>query len=597
MYTEMRQVQLPVRGEGLTVPSTIEGEWQIIPDTDPPLETRTHKSSGKETVVSIAVVHLGSAPTVKPRRKRLREKLIGLKQPSELKYLDPNWLDLLGVVVEGLIGVINGKFVVQAHVVFDPNPPCTQCQSNACVTKWSIRSQPRNIKDTERNGKLVLIVLTIQRYFCDSCKKPFTPLLPFLADGHLSFTVRLSKRASELTLERHTTTAIAVLTGLSRRMVQEIARATAKTLPTPQEVFKKVTSDGKGHIMQIDNCHSSMGEGTSFLLDGKPFHMLDEYNETAITVFLLTLDTEGRNNIICVVSDLAEFLLKLERRCFPHATIVADPHHVVRLLHERFDKFLKPIEDAMLAEYKTAIDNRHIIRPPRPKKKRLKKKSRLKQDISEAGNQEEEKKLRQPTAAEIRILLHTKIAETNPVQRKALMFLLMRFPCVRAAYVYQQRVMRLYHTEEMVTYGRGASGLRTTTVKVIDAKDASIELDKFGAKLPEHVREGIGTFLNTCRKNRDVICAFWPIGWTSGEIESQNGIINGIDRAAHGLVCEELCRRWVHARSLSAVLGRDKERVLGKKKGPRKKTIEELRMMPPPVPVPVEGRGGQLSLF
>lgn len=598
VHTEIRQVQLPVRGEGLKVPLTIEGEWQIIPRTDPPLETRTRKSSGKATVVSIAAGHIGSAPAVKPRRKRLREKLIGLKQPGELKYLDPNWLDLLGVLVEGLIGVIKGKFVVQAHVVFDRKPPCTRCHSNKYVTKWSIRKEPRNISDAERNTKLVLIVLRVQRYFCNRCKKPFTPVLPSLADGHLSHTQRLHEVTRARTLERRTTSDVAGLSGLSRRTVQNIARETAKSLPTPQEVFKMVTAGGKGHILQIDNYRALFGPCTSILLDGRPLELLKGYDEATIAAFFETLDREGLKNITCYVSDMAVFLLRMGRKYCPCATVVADPHHVVRSLIKCFDEFLKPFEDAMLAEYIRAIDDHHIVRPARPKKGKRKKKILPELQVFETGNEEEEKETRQPTAAEIRIMLHTKIAKTDHAQKMALRFLLNQFPDVRAAYYYMQRVMRLYHIVEMVAYGRDAFGLRTTKVKVLDAKDASMEFNKFEAKLPEHVREGLGTFLNTGRKNRDVICAFWPMGWTNADIECQNGIIKKIERASSGsLQFEELRRQWLYGLSMSAILGREKERVLGKKNGPQKKSILELSKVPPPEPVPIEGKGGQLSLF
>ena len=128
--------------------------------------------------------------------------------------------------------------------------------------------------------------------------------------------------------------------------------------------------------------------------------------------------------------------------------------------------------------------------------------------------------------------------------------------------------------------------------------DASKKFNQFEAKLPEHVREGLSKFLNTGRKNRDVICAFWPMGWTNADIECQNGIIKKIERAAGGsLEYEELRRQWIYGRSMSAILGREKERVPGKKNGPQKKSILELSKMPPPEPVPIEGKGGQLSLF
>jgi transposase len=591
----MCQFQPLSRGEVLSATSTIAGGWQIIPDTDPTLQTRSRKSAGEEKLVSIVSGQKGERPTDKPRRQRVREKLIQRKDPSELEWLDPNWLHLPNVEVEGKSEEDDKKTVVQAHTKFDSDPPCAKCSSNVRVTKWSLRKQPRNIKDTERDGKLVLIVLTVQRYFCNSCHKPFTPLLSFLAEGHLSRTERLSKRASALTLERRTSTDIAALTGLSRRTEQDIARKTAQTLRTPQQIFKQVTSDGRGHTIQIDDSNPSRGVVTAILLDGKPLEILKEYSKAEIESFFMTLDLKGRENITCYVSDLANFLLGLGRKYFPGATIVADAHHVIRLLLKDFDKYLSTVETAVVIEYIRAIEEKWIVRPQRPKKG--KKNSLPQQNTPETDNDAEGNETPQPTAAEIRILLHTKLVGTNPTQKMALRFLLKRFPDVRGAYCYLQRVMRLYHSTKLVTFEPDASGRRSATVRVIDAKDASRELNRFEARLPPDERGNLITFLNSCRKNRDVICAFWPTGWSNADIESQNGVIKQIDNAARGIAFIELRRQWLYGRSLSAILGREKERVLGKKDGPQKKSILELSKLPPPEPVPVEGRGGQLSLF
>lgn len=232
-----------------------------------------------------------------------------------------------------------------------------------------------------------------------------------------------------------------------------------------------------------------------------------------------------------------------------------------------------------LGEYSRAINEGRIIRPARPKKKKRKKKNNNpEKKLSQTDNKEEEEKLREPTAAEIRILLHTKVGETNRIQKTAVRFLLRSLPEVRAAYCYLQRVMRLYHTR-------------------VKAAEASRALDKFEERLPEHVRDGLSTFLTSCRKHRDVICAFWTMGWTNAEIESQNGIIKEIDRMARGLGFEELRRRWLYGRSMSSILERETEKALGKKKGPRKKGVRELSTEPPPEPVPIIGKNGQLWLF
>src|SRR5450756_287038 len=226
---------------------------------------------------------------------------------------------------------------------------------------------------------------------------------------------------------------------------------------------------------------------------------------------------KDRENVTCYVSDMADYLLRLGKY-FPNATIVADPFHVVRSLRNRFDELIRPFEGGMLDAYILAIKDLHIVRPVRPSKR--KKKSRPEP--------------LPPTEAEIRILLHTKLGETNQTQRKALKYLLKRFPDVRHSYCYLQRVMLLYHTSKVVTYVRDDSELRTATVKNIDAVDASIALDKFEARLKPHIRADLRIFLDTCRKNRDFICAFWSMGWANAETEAQNRVINEIDRMGRG---------------------------------------------------------------
>jgi transposase len=260
---------------------------------------------------------------------------------------------------------------------------------------------------------------------------------------------------------------------------------------------------------------------------------------------------------------------------------VADPYHVIRLARQAFDEFLKPFMKDILNAYISAIDENLIVRPTR----RLVKKGWLdtgghpQETLSETdGIKEDEKKVRRRTAAEIRSLLHTKIGEMNETAKKAVRYLLERRPDVAVAYYYLQSVMHLYHVQ-------------------ISAAEASIKLDKFQSKLPQHVRDGLSTFLTRCREDRDAICAFWSSGWTNSEMEAQSKVINQIYAAAYGCGFKELRRRWLYGESDSVILGRDKEKVLITKKGPEKKGIREIKKMPRPEAVPIEGPGGQLSLF
>src|SRR5208282_4338130 len=160
---------------------------------------------------------------------------------------------------------------------------------------------------------------------------------------------------------------------------------------------------------------------------------------------------------------------------FVLALIVADPYHVSRGLLKCFDAMLEPLQAEILGEYISAIKSGLIVRPKRARHISRKQKKRAKKNA-------------QPQIGEIKILLHTKIAEMDGLQRKAVKHILRHFPQIRAGYAYLQRVMALYHIP-------------------MASSQASEALDKYEAKMPEETRAHYAAFLNTCEKYRDYICA------------------------------------------------------------------------------------------
>lgn len=167
-----------------------------------------------------------------PRQKRYEPK-----NKSELRPHPRGWLNLAGIEVEGIIEETDTLIVVQAVTCLEGMPICPKCELNDEVTKWDFR--PRNIRDVEGGGKLVLIVLRRQRYDCKRCDKTFSPPLPFLERCRIRRTSRLTVKTERLANERQTTSSVAVATGLSRRTVQSIASRTAKERTTPQDVFRQ----------------------------------------------------------------------------------------------------------------------------------------------------------------------------------------------------------------------------------------------------------------------------------------------------------------------------------------------------------------------
>ena len=194
--------------------------------------------------------------------------------------------------------------------------------------------------------------------------------------------------------------------------------------------------------------------------------MLEDYTKASIDKFFLTLN--DRSKVRVYVCDLTNFLFDLGRKRFVSALIVADPFHVLKLLLACFESSLEHCQAEILAEYVSAIKSGLIVRPKRALHiSRKQKKNARKEALPQIG--------------EIKILLHTKIAELDEPQRKAVRHILRRFPQIRASYAYFQRVMALYHIP-------------------MASSQASEAFDKYEAKMPEETRTHYATFLNTCEK-------------------------------------------------------------------------------------------------
>jgi transposase len=499
-----------------------------------------------------------------------RQKTYESKPKSELVPLPQDWLHIDGVEVEGIIAETDRLIVVQARTCNSAMPLCPTCKSNSAVIKWATR--PIDVHDTERNGKLVWIVLLRQRFKCETCGT-FTPPLPFLDGRRKRRTARLGDRTRRLVNDRRTTSDVAVDTGMSRRTVQIIAVENGRGRHTPQEVFRRATlTKNAACVINIDDSHPSLGACTAILLNGKPLQLLEHYNIDAVESFFISLPAEGRDKVLVYVSDTAPFLLRLGRKYFRNARIVADPYHVIRKALECFDPILKDFETSILERYSGAIKEGSLVRP-------IVGRGRKEQESTDSIGQI--KRPNDPKIGEIKLLLHTKAGELQAEHRAAVDFLLAAFPDLRPAYFYLQGVMGLYHRR-------------------ISANKASRRLDKLSEKLPATLKLRFKKFLKYSLKHRQAICEFWRCGWTNAEVEAQNGVIANIDDCGRGLKFPELRRRWLYGRSASATLDglrMSSSSKLDEKAGPKKKGIRELRTLPPPSPVPISGPQGQIWLF
>jgi len=357
------------------------------------------------------------------------------------------------------------------------------------------------------------------------------------------------------------TSTVAKLIGMSRRTAQSTASEAAKAELTPHEVFQIATKGADSACMiQIDDSHPSNGTNTAILLNTKPLELLEEYSKKAIEDLFLTLT--DRSKVRVYVCDMADFLIDLGERYFIRSLIVADPYHVLKPILKLFNSLLEPLEKEILAEYIAAIKSGQIVRPIRARHISRKQKQKI-------AKRDAEKDAPDPKFGEIKILLHTKIAELDEVQKKAVRHILRNFTQIQAGYVYLQRVVALYH------------------IPMASSK-ASKAFDRFEAKMPVETRNHFAKFLNLCEKYRGYICAFWDCGWTNAEVEAQNGVIDLLDKKGRGLLFPELRRQWLYGLSATVILG---ERKPSRRAGVNlavgkfKRNFRELHKLSAPEPV------------
>ncbi len=236
-----------------------------------------------------------------------------------------------------------------------PPVECRHCHENAFVGHGTTEQE---LADVPMHGKPAKLVLTRRRYLCVKCGKTFHESLDDIHDDRLA-TKRLvefvEKNALRLTFEE-----VARQTGIDPRTVRNIVDdyidvlVKQHTPVTPEVLGIDEVKIGKTYLGVITNVKANTFVE---LLPGRTKKHLDAH-------FVAMPD---KHKVEVVVTDLWNAYRQMAATYFPHAAVVADKFHVMRMAVEAVETLRKHIRQTELrgkaktAERLSLKDERHLL--------------------------------------------------------------------------------------------------------------------------------------------------------------------------------------------------------------------------------------------
>lgn len=286
---------------------------------------------------------------------------------------------------------------------------CPKCATQASTT---YDRRKVHIKDEPIRGTNVILQITKRRFWCKPCSKPFTEPIPGISKGYRT-TARY--RRSLLWACKNFTDLKRVRKAYrcSHWLIYEVHYEQLelerrkhlypwpKTIGIDEHAFKR---NARGHFREF----------VTVVVDYKHKRMLEVVEgKTGAALRHQLRSIPGRDGVKHVLLDLSDGYKSFARDFFPHATLIADKFHVLRLLNPSLNK------------YRAKITGDKRMNP-------------------------------------LRWLLLKNGHRLEPHERRALSVVLEDYPELRELYVYKEALHRLYRT-------RGKKKAARALTKLCDA--------------------------------------------------------------------------------------------------------------------------------
>ena len=203
------------------------------------------------------------------------------------------------------------------------NPPgvCTACGSDRLI------GHGRNeqvIRDLPTHGKRLAIYVDTRRWRCQSCGKTFMEVLPAV-NAQREMTDRLVRWIGQQSVKR-TFASIAEDAGLDEKTIRNI--------------FRDYVNELEQHIrfetprwMGIDEIHLIRPRGViTNIANNTIVELLPNRNKDTVVRYFY--DLEGRDRVQYVAMDMWRPYRDATHAVLPHATVIVDKFHVVRMAND-----------------------------------------------------------------------------------------------------------------------------------------------------------------------------------------------------------------------------------------------------------------------
>ncbi|RMR16835.1 hypothetical protein ALP90_200185 [Pseudomonas amygdali pv. ulmi] len=233
--------------------------------------------------------------------------------------------------------------------VFNPPTNCAGCDSDRLIGHG--RNQ-QVIRDMPTHGKRVAIYVDTRRWRCVDCGKTFMEVMPAV-NGKRNMTERLTRWIGQQSLKR-TFASIAYDTGLDEKTIRNIFRDYVNVL---EAEFRFETPKWLG----IDEIYLIKPRGVITNIESNTvLDLLVNRNQDTIVKYLSGL--KGKEYIQYVAMDMWKPYKTAVNAVLPHAIIVIDKFHIVKMANEALEKVRKSIRaDLTLKQKRGLMHDRFLL--------------------------------------------------------------------------------------------------------------------------------------------------------------------------------------------------------------------------------------------
>lgn len=175
----------------------------------------------------------------------------------------------------------------------------------------------------------VVLIVNYHRYICKGCHQYFIEDIPFQFDKRKATVPNIQSALFEFK-ENHSIASISRMHGLGKNTAYRIF---ADNISIPSRYYHLSS------VISIDEFKATSEKGTYAFhianpLDGKTLDIIEDRKASYLRSYFLRFSFQQRKKVKIIIMDLSGAFLSIMKSLFPHAHIIADKFHYVRLVRQ-----------------------------------------------------------------------------------------------------------------------------------------------------------------------------------------------------------------------------------------------------------------------